>query len=73
MSNVNFALSSNNKDQLRDLYNHLNQKVATVINNVDGSTLGDNVTTSHQVDYMSSALIPAEAVKNSEEHLAAIR
>ena len=63
MSNVNFALSSNNKDQLRDLYNHLNQKVATVINNVDGSTLGDNVTTSHQVDYMSSALIPAEAVK----------
>ena len=67
MSNINFALSSNNKDQLRDLYNHLNQKVATPINNVDGSTLGDNITTSHQLDYISSALIPAEAVKNSQE------
>ena len=73
MSNVNFALSSNSKDQLRDLYNHLNQKVTTVINNVDGSALGDNIITSHQVDYMSSALIPAEAVKNSQEHLVAIR
>ena len=73
MSNVNFALSSNNKDQLRDLYNQLNQKVTTVINNVDGSALGDNITTSHQVDYMSSVLIPAEAVKNSQEHLVAIR
>ena len=33
MPNVNFALSdSNNKDQLRDLYNYLNQKVITKIN-----------------------------------------
>ena len=71
MSNMNFALSSNNKDQLRDLHNYLNQKVTTAINNVDGSMLGD--VTSHQVDYMSSALIPDEAVKNSQEHLVAIR
>ena len=26
---------------------------------------------SHQVDYMSSVLIPAEAVENNEEHLVA--
>ena len=57
MQNVNFALSSNNKDQLRDLYNYLNQKVITAINTLDGSTLGDNLITSHQVHYMSSALI----------------
>ena len=48
--NVNFALSgSNNKDQLRDLYNYLNQKVITAINTYDSSTLGDNLITSHQV------------------------
>ena len=28
---------------------------------------------SHQVDYMSAALIPAEAVENDQEHLVAIR
>ena len=32
MTNVSFALSSNNKDQLRDLHNYLNQKVITTIN-----------------------------------------
>ena len=36
MPNVNFALSGNNKDQLRDLYNYLNQKVITPINTLDG-------------------------------------
>ena len=40
---------------------------------LDGSTLGDNLITSHQVDYMSSVLIPAEAVENDQEHLVAIR
>ena len=73
MSNENFALSSNNKDQFRDLHNHLNQKVTTTINNVDDYTLEDNISTSHQVDYMSSTLKPAEVVKNSQEHLVAIR
>ena len=32
--------------------------------------LEDNLIMSHQVDYMSSALIPAEAVEN-KEHLVA--
>ena len=42
------------------------------INTLDGSTLGNNLITSHQVDYMSSALIPAaEAVENNQEHLVA--
>ena len=71
MSNVNFALSSKNQDQLRDLHNYLNQKVITAINTLDGSTLGDNLIISHQVDYMFSALIPAEAVQNNQEHLVA--
>ena len=45
------------------------------IDTVDGSTLGDNLITSHQVDCMSSALIPAEAVENamSTLHLVAMR
>ena len=33
--------------------------------------LGDNLIMSHLVDYMSSALIPAEAVKNNQEHYVA--
>ena len=41
----------------------------SAIDTVDGSTLGDNLITSHQVDCMSSALIPAEAVKNDQEHI----
>ena len=30
-----------------------------------------NLITSHQVDYMSTVLIPAEAVENNQEHLVA--
>ena len=59
MLNVNYALSSKNKDKPGDFYNCLNQKVITPINTLDGSMLEDNLNTSHQVDYMSSALIPA--------------
>ena len=33
------------------------------IDTVDGSTLEDNLITSHQVDYMSLAIIPAEAAE----------
>ena len=43
----------------------------TAISTLDGSTLGNNLITSHQVDYMSSALIPAEAVENKQEHFVA--
>ena len=39
------------------------------INTAGGSTLWDNLITSHQVDYMSSAFIPAEAVRNDQEHI----
>ena len=50
MPSVNFALSDcNDKDQLRDLYNYLNQKVKTAINTYDCSTLGNNLITSYQV------------------------
>ena len=40
------------------------------ISTVDGSTLGDDLISSHQVDYMSLAHIPAEAVENEQEHCA---
>ena len=43
MPNLNFALSSNCKDQLRNLYNYLNQKVIATINTLDRSTSGDNL------------------------------
>ena len=59
MPNVNYALASKNKDQLRDFYIYLNQKVIAYINTLDGSKWGDNLITSHQVDYMSSVVIPA--------------
>ena len=59
-----------NKDQLKDLQNYLNQKVIAAISTVDGSTLGDDLIMSHELDYMSSALIPAEAVENEQEHRA---
>ena len=37
------------------------------------SALADNLRTSHQVDSLSQALIPAEAVENGQEHPVAIR
>ena len=58
------------EDHRRDLCNYLNQKI-TAINTLDGSTLGDNLITSHQVDYMSSALIPAEVVENNQGYFVA--
>ena len=39
------------------------------INISDGSTLGDNLIRSHQVDYTSSLLIPAEPLENDQEHI----
>ena len=70
MPNENFARSSINKDQRKDFQNYLNQKMIATINTVDGSTLGDNLITSHEVDYdyMSSALIPVETVENNQKH-----
>ena len=43
----------------------------TTINILDGPTLGADLNTSQQTDYMSSALILAEAVENSQEHFVA--
>ena len=71
MLNVNFVVSSNNKDQLRDLYICLNQNVITATNFLDGSPLRDYLIRSDQVDYMSSVLISSEGVENNDECLAA--
>ena len=49
----------------------MNQKLITAINSLDGSTLGDNLIMSHQVDYMSTGFIAAEAAQNNQEHLVA--
>ena len=57
------------RSQLKALYNYLNQKVITATNFLDGSTMGDNLITSRQVDYMSSALIRAEGVENDQDYL----
>ena len=65
MSNVNFALSSNSKDQLGDL----NKKLITAISTLDGFTVGGDLITSHQVDNMSTTLIPTEAVENNQDYL----
>ena len=43
----------------------------SAIDTVHSSTLRDNLVTSHQVDYISSALIPPEAVENKQKHLVA--
>ena len=53
------------KDQLRDLFNYLNQKITTAINTLDGYSLRDNLISSYQVDYVPSVVIPAEAVENN--------
>ena len=42
----------------------------TTINTIDGSTLRDNLITSHQVDHMSPALSD-KSVENNQEHLVA--
>ena len=68
--NVNFALSSNKKDQLRGLYDYLYPIVITAINTLDGSTLVDNLIMSHKLDYMSPTLIQVKAVENNQELLA---
>ena len=59
-----------NKDQLKDFKNYLNQKMIVAISTVDGSMLGGGLITSNQVNYISSALIPAEAVENEQERQA---
>ena len=58
------------KDQLRDL-NYLNQKITTTIDTLDGPTFENNLILNHQVDFVSSVVIPAEAVKNNQEYFAA--
>ena len=40
----------------------------SAINTLNSSTLGDDLITSNQVEYMSSALILNEAVENYHEH-----
>ena len=41
----------------------------STINTADDSALGDNLITSHQIDYMSPVLILAEAVENDQVHI----
>ena len=49
MSDVNFELFSNSKNQFGDL----NKKLITTINTLDGSTFVDDLITSHEVPRLS--------------------
>ena len=51
------------------IYYGLNKKLITSINFLDDFTLADNLIKNHKEDYLSSALTPAEAVDNDQEHL----
>ena len=57
MSNMNFEPSSKKKSL--ENYNTI-LKIINYQITLDGSTLADNLTKNHQVDYLSSALIPAK-------------
>ena len=72
MSNMNFELSSKKKSL--ENYNTI-LKIINYQITLDGSTLVDNLTKNHQVDYLSSALIPAKSIDKVQfqEHLAAVR
>ena len=47
--------------------------MVAAVSNLDGSMLGENLITNHQVDYMPSALILVEAIENYQKSLVAIR
>ena len=63
MPNVNYVPPSKNKDQPRDVYNYLNQKVITTINTLDGSKY-EPPSRLHVLSAHSSC----EAVENNQEH-----
>ena len=69
----NFALPIINKDQLKDLQNYLNQKMIAAIDIVDGSMLGDNLITSHQVCPQRSFQLKLLKIIKNKLHLIAIR
>ena len=71
MSYVNFTLSVNNKNQLRDLYN-FEIRVIMAINNLDGSTLGDNLIQANKRRFQPKLFKMAKSTW-SREHFAAIR
>ena len=50
ISNVNFALSGNNKNQLRESLSDLNEKLTTAINTLDDSALEGNLSKNQEVN-----------------------
>ena len=72
MSNMNFEPSSKKKSL--ENYNTI-LKIINYQITLDGSTLADNLTKNHQVDYLSSALIPAKSIDKVQfqKHLATVR
>ena len=60
------SLSSNNKDQLKELYKDLNEKLIKAINTLDDSTFADTLIMikNNQLCYLSTAVISPEAVGN---------
>ena len=54
---------------------NMNFELSSKKKSLESSTLADNLTKNHQVDYLSSALIPAKSIDKVQfqEHLAAVR
>ena len=81
MTNMNFTLSSNDKNKLREFYDDVNEELITDTNISENyaSELNSKITKqesqskNYKVDYLSSAIIPSKAVGRNQEHLAAIR
>lgn len=81
MTNMNFTLSSNDKNKPREFYNDVNEELITDTNISEdyASELNSKITKqesqskNYKVDYLSSAIIPSKAVGRNQEHLAAIR
>lgn len=78
--NMNFALSSNNKNKLREFYIDLIEELITATNTADYALelnsrikKQESQTKSHNIDQLSSAIIPSKAVDSNQEYLAAIR
>ena len=81
LTNMNFTLSSNDKNKLREFYDDVNEELITDTNISENyaSELNSKITKqesqskNYKVDYLSSAIIPSKAVGRNQEHLAAIR
>ena len=58
---------------LEKYYHDLNKKLITTTNTLEDSAWEVNLSKNYGVDYLSSGIIPPEAVDSDQGHLSAIR